>query len=267
MKKPLEYCHARNNRSMISQNSLDSLEFNKLLEIIAQYAKSDASRNAIFSIAPLSDKEEIENRFACIEEIRRMSQESRPLSILSFKDILPMLQKTRPADAIIEPVELVWLMEFLNSAHSAARQIKEDDSLIILNALIKNLTGMPELLQILNASIDKDGNILDSASPKLSELRREKRRIETKIRKSLEDITRDEGAAVFLQDNFITQRSGRWVIPVRMDSKGHVQGVVHDVSRTGETAFIEPISIIGLSNELENIIADEKAEEIRILKE
>ena len=97
---------------MILQNSLDSLEFNKLLEIIAQYAKSDASRNAILSITPLSNKEEIENRFACIEEIRRMSQERRPLNILSFKDILPVLQKTRPADAMPEPVELLWLMEF-----------------------------------------------------------------------------------------------------------------------------------------------------------
>ncbi len=252
---------------MILQNSLISLEFNKLLEIVAQYAKSDASRNAVLSITPLLNKEEIENRFACIEEIRRMSQESRPLSIIPFKEILPVLQKTRPADAIIEPAELVWLMEFLNSAHSAARQINEDDSLIILNAFVKNLTGMPELLQALNASVDKDGNILDSASPELSNLRREKRRLESKIRKRLEEITRDENTALFLQDTFITQRSGRWVIPVRMDSKGHVQGVVHDVSRTGETAFIEPMSIIGLSNEFENILADEKAEVMRLLRE
>lgn len=251
---------------MIPQNSLISLEFNKLLEIIAQYARSDASRNAILSIAPLSSKQEIENRFACIKEIMRMSQKPIPLDILPFRDIEPLLQKVQPKDAVPETVELVWLMDLLSSAYNAARQIKEDNSLINLNKLIKNLTGMPELLNILRRSIDKDGGILDSASHELSNLRREKRRIETKIRKSLEEITRDENTAAFLQDNFITQRSGRWVIPVRMDSKGHVQGVVHDVSRTGETAFVEPISIIGLSNELENIIADEKAEEIRILK-
>ncbi len=195
-----------------------------------------------------------------------MSQKAMPLDILPFRDIEPLLQKVQPKDAVPETVELVWLMDLLSSAYNAARQIKEDNSLINLNKLIKNLTGMPELLNILRRSIDKDGGILDSASHELSNLRREKRRIETKIRKSLEEITRDENTAAFLQDNFITQRSGRWVIPVRMDSKGHVQGVVHDVSRTGETAFVEPISIIGLSNELENIIADEKAEEIRILK-
>ena len=69
----------------------------------------------------------------------------------------------------------------------------------------------------------------------------------------------------YSQSDFVTERSGRWVIPVRMDSKGQVPGVVHDVSRTGETAFIEPLGIIGLSNELENLVADEKAEEIASL--
>ncbi|HXW69412.1 MAG TPA: Smr/MutS family protein, partial [Dissulfurispiraceae bacterium] len=85
-------------------------------------------------------------------------------------------------------------------------------------------------------------------------------------RKKLEDIVRDGDVSVFLQDDFITSRSGRWVIPVRMDSKGQVQGVVHDVSKSGETAFIEPLSIINLSNELENLVAGQKTEEIRILR-
>ena len=66
-----------------------------------------------------------------------MSQNGRPLGILPFKDILPVLQKTRPADAMPEPVELLWLMEFLNSTHNAVRQIKEDGLLISLNELIK----------------------------------------------------------------------------------------------------------------------------------
>ena len=252
---------------MIPQNSLDLLEFTKLLEIIAQYAKSDASQNAILSLIPLSRKEEIETRFSCIEEIRRMSQEKRPLNILPFKDIVPVLQTVRPEDAMLDPSDLVCFMDFLIAAHEAALQIKEDSKLTELNELITSLTGRPELLRILNNSIDREGNILDSASPRLSELRAEKRRLENRIRKRLEEIIQDEKVSVFLQDNFITQRSGRWVIPVRMDSKGQVSGVVHDVSRTGETAFIEPIAIIALSNELENIIADEKGEEIKILRE
>ncbi|MBI5875183.1 MAG: hypothetical protein HZB81_04960 [Deltaproteobacteria bacterium] len=252
---------------MIPQNSLDLLEFNKLLEIIAQRAKSDASRNAILSIKPLFSRDEIQRRFSLIGEIRRMSQDDRPLSILPFNDIAPVLQKVRPEDAMLEPSELVWLMDFFMAGREAALQIRGNATLAVLNELISNLTGKPELLRILNNSIDRDGNILDSASPGLAELRAEKRRLENKLRKRLEEITRDENISVFLQDDFITQRSGRWVIPVRMDSKGQVPGVVHDVSRTGETAFVEPIAVIGLSNEYENIVAGEKAEVMRILRE
>ena len=256
---------------MIPQTSLDSLEFNKLLEIIAGYAHSDPSRDAIFSIVPLSSREEIEKRFACVKEIWRMSQEERPLGILPFNDILPVLKKVRPEDAILEPVELVCLMDFLHAVHEAVTQIrvglKPASTQSSLNELTKNIAVRGELLHRLNNSIDREGNILDSASPALAELRAKRRGLENRIIKRLEEITRDESTAPFLQDTFITQRSGRWVIPVRMDSKGQVSGVVHDVSRTGETAFVEPIAIIGLSNELENIIADEKGEEIRILRE
>jgi DNA mismatch repair protein MutS2 len=100
----------------------------------------------------------------------------------------------------------------------------------------------------------------------LAELRGRVRRLASRIRKKLEEMMREENLSVFLYDSFVTERSGRWVIPVRMDSKGQVPGVVHDVSRSGETAFIEPLAIIPLANELENIIAEQKAEERRILR-
>jgi len=108
---------------------------------------------------------------------------------------------------------------------------------------------------------------MDSASTLLRETRRAKRGLAGRIRKKIEEIIRDNGIEKFLQDDFITQRSGRWVIPVRMDSKGMVKGVVHDVSSSGETAFMEPLEIIPFVNELENLTAEEKAEEIRILRQ
>ncbi len=108
---------------------------------------------------------------------------------------------------------------------------------------------------------------MDSASSFLKETRRAKRTLAGRIRKKIEEIIRDSGIEIFLQDDFITQRSGRWVIPVRMDSKGMVKGVVHDVSSSGETAFMEPLEIIPFVNELENLAAEEKAEEIRILRQ
>lgn len=248
------------------ERSLETLEFDKLLGVIADFAKSDASGMAILNISPLKSTKDINERLRLIEEIRLMSQKGRPLSVSPFSDISPILQKVRPEGAVLDPHELSGFMAFLSTASSLLSQVKDNKDLPFLNALIEDLTGHPDLLRILKQSIDSEENILDSASFTLSDLRTKIKTLENRIRKKLEEMVRDERVAVFLQDDFITQRSGRWVIPVRMDSKGQVSGVVHDVSKSGETAFIEPLKIISLSNELENLIAEQKAEEIRILR-
>jgi DNA mismatch repair protein MutS2 len=145
--------------------------------------------------------------------------------------------------------------------------MEERADLPLLREISDQLTGFPHILTLLTKSVDSEGTILDTASPLLAELRGRVRQLEGRVRKRLEEMTRDEKISLFLQDTFVTVRSGRWVIPVRMDSKGQVPGVVHDVSRSGETAFIEPLAIIGLSNELENLVAEQKAEEMRILRD
>lgn len=251
---------------MITRSTIESLEFSKLLGIIADFTKSDASRKAVLGISPLDSIENINKRQGLINEIRLMSQKGIPLNIPSFPDIEPLLQKLRPEDSILEPIELSGIMTFLSTSNFILNQIRENTELPLLSSLTGSMTGYPDILKILKRSIDTEGNILDSASPLLKELRTRIRGLENRIRKKLEALMRDERVSIFLQDDFITQRSSRWVIPVRMDSKGQVPGIVHDVSRSGETAFIEPIAIIGLANELENLIAEQKTEEIRILK-
>lgn len=248
------------------EHSLEILEFNKLLAVITDFAKSDASRKAILSMSPLNSIEEINRRQRQIEEIRLMSQKDKPLGISPFPDIEPFLHKVRPEGAVLDSVELSGIMAFLNTANFILEQIRDNHGLPFLNDLINGITGHLEILKTLKRSIDSEGNILDSASVALKELRVRIKGSESRIRKKLDEIMMNGKIAPFLQDVFITQRSGRWVIPVRMDSKGQVNGIVHDVSRSGETAFIEPLSIISLSNELENLTSEQKTEEIRILR-
>jgi len=252
---------------MITENTLNLLEFPKLLRIISTFSHSDASEKAVLDILPLSDREEIGERLGRIAEIRRISHKGSPLKLSQFSDVAPLLHKIRPEGAVLESRELSAFMPFLAIVNDISSQMKEQEALPFLTELTGPLTGFPHIFALLNKSMDSEGNILDSASFALSELRGQVRRLEGRITKKLEEMTRDERISVFLQDNFITERSGRWVIPVRMDSKGQVPGVVHDVSRSGETAFIEPLAIISLSNELENLIAEQKAEEIRILRD
>jgi DNA mismatch repair protein MutS2 len=250
----------------MDKTSLDSLEFHKLLELVAESAHSDATEKTVREIVPFEEVGEILTRQGRIREIMRMSDEGTPLKMSYFSDISSLIAKVRPEGAVLDGQELAGFIPVLEISGDISAQIRESDRLPFLGELASALTGFPDLLRVLKRSVDSEGNILDSASALLSDLREQIRRLEGRIRKKLEEMVRDDNIAVFLQDNFVTKRSGRWVIPVRMDAKGQVAGVVHDVSKSGETAFMEPLAIIQTANELENLVAEQKAEEIRILR-
>ena len=252
---------------MISENTLELLEYPKLLRILSEPAHCPATRQAVLGIRPFEDLSPIVERQRLVEELRNLKAEGNPLALYPFSDLKPLLEKARPEGAVVESYELSAFIPVLKMSRDLPSQVREAEYFPELEILTQKLKGFPELLTFLERALDEEGNILDQASPWLMELRKEIRQLETQIRRKLEEIIREPRVAAFLQDDFITQRSGRWVIPVRMDSKTQIPGVVHDVSRTGETAFIEPLNIIGLSNQLENLLAEQKAEEIRILRE
>jgi DNA mismatch repair protein MutS2 len=252
---------------MIKNETLRILEFDKILATIVGFANCDATCRVIRELCPLWDRREIELRFGRVEEIRRLTHLGVTLRIAPFQDITPAMEMIRPNGAVLAPLELVVFLPVLRTLTTIARQFAYRTDIPLLQELAGHLSGFPAILEPLEASIDEEGNILDTASKLLFDLRGRKRSLITRIRKRLEEIVRERHTAIFLQDDFITQRGGRWVIPVRMDSKGMVPGVVHDVSNSGETAFMEPIEIIGLANELENLVAEEKAEQIRILRQ
>ena len=252
---------------MIQKLTLKSLEFDRILKAIAAFANCDATESAVLSIVPFEEKGEIEQRFGLVEEIRKLYRIGVPLRVGRFEDITPLLAQVRPEGAVLDPRDLVALVPTLEVLTALSKQFAYRTDIPLLQELAGFVTGFPDILETLSHSIDRDGYILDTASKLLFELRTKKRNLTARIRKRLEEIVREKQTAIFLQDDFITQRNGRWVIPVRMDSKGMVQGIVHDVSGSGETAFMEPLEIISLANDLENLIAEVKVEEIRILRQ
>jgi DNA mismatch repair protein MutS2 len=252
---------------MISENALELLEFPKFLHLVSDLSHCPSTKQSVLQIRPFENLADIEQRQGLIEEIRRLSALGRPLQFFPFDDLRPYLEKVRPAGAVLEPLELASFIPVLQLSRSISLQIKEAEAVPLLKTLVQTIGGFPDLSASLERALDQEGNVLDRASALLAELRQEIRHLEAQIRKKLEDILRESRVAPFLQDDFVTQRSGRWVVPVRMDSKNQIPGVVHDVSRTGETAFVEPLQIIGPANQLGNLLAEEKAEVIRILRE
>ncbi|OGU16911.1 MAG: DNA mismatch repair protein MutS [Geobacteraceae bacterium GWC2_53_11] len=252
---------------MIASETLARLEFDRLLAEISRHAHSSCTIERINDIKPLENLEEIRTVSGRIGEIRALDRVGIALALGSFEDIRPSLELLRPVGAILPPLELLLFIPVLRLFAALARQCAHREDIPLLKSLEPQLRGFPDILEPLVASIDSDGSIMDSASSLLKETRRAKRGLAARIRKKIEEIVQASGIEKFLQDDFITQRSGRWVIPVRMDSKGMVKGVVHDVSSSGETAFMEPLEIIPFVNELENLTAEERAEEIRILRQ
>lgn len=250
----------------MDREALKGLEFYKVIEEIARYCHSDSTRELISSVSPFDDIDSILKRFGQIREIMRLMDEGSRLSFYDFHDISGIIYKVRPEDSAIDPLDLLLLLPVLRLIEEVS-EVLNGKGLVFLKPLSDGLSGFPHIKTKIEKTIDSEGNILDSASPALAELRNKKRSLEKRIKKRLEELIMDKRIASFLQDSFISMRSGRWVIPVRMDSKGEVKGIVHDVSRSGDTAFIEPVEIIGISNELENTIAEEKVEELRILRE
>lgn len=245
--------------------ALKNLEFYRIIDDLAGHCHSEATRVLIRNISPFNDISSIHERFGQVKEVMRLREEGAPLSLYDFHDISGLIEKVRPAGVALDTKDLLLLLPILRLTEEISGILHGRD-LIYLRPLSEGLSGFSFIRTKIEMTIDNDGNIIDSASPTLSGLRNKKRSLEKRIRKRLEEIIADRRVAPFLQDNFISMRSGRWVIPVRMDSKGEVKGIVHDVSRSGDTAFIEPLEIIGLSNELENIIAEERVEELRILR-
>lgn len=248
------------------RDDLSLLEYPRILEIIAGHAHSVPTRELILSQRPLDDRNEIDCRFAIFSEIEFLHHLDIPLRLDEFPDIRPVLDLVRPAGSILNPSDLLVLLPFLRVVAGLSRQIAYRTDIPHLRDLLGGLHGCEDLAEAIEGAIDGGGEIRDTASAALAAIRERKRSLTTRIRKRLEEIVREREVAIFLQDDFITQRSGRWVIPVRMDSKGMVPGVVHDVSNTGETAFVEPVEIVPLANELENLTAEERAEMIRILR-
>lgn len=252
---------------MIPEQTLIRLEFDKILDAVATTAHSTATKQRIAAMRPLSAPETITREWERVGELCALQHQGCHLRINSFDDIRPHLFELRPAGAVLTALQLMQFIPVLGSLTDLFRQLSPRSDIPAIQSLTPFPSSFADLVEPLIATFGPEGEILDSASRELATIRGAKRTLANRVRRKLEELVRRHETALFLQDDFITIRSGRWVIPVRMDAKGMVPGVVHDVSASGETAFMEPLEIIPFVNELENLSAEEKAEEIRIMRQ
>jgi DNA mismatch repair protein MutS2 len=249
----------------MDEHTLRILEFSKILSMASAFAVTEPGGRQVLQIRPLNDAEKIRHHIALITESRIFFSEGRPFGIEHFEDLIPLFHRVRPADAVLEPFDVRSFLPLFYSAFNL-KILSSDPSCAGIGQIASGLTTHPDLKKQIENAIDREGKISDKASPELARIRQGIKSCERKIQGVLEGILKQKDLAPHLQDYFLAERNSRWVIPVKIDSKGSVPGIIHDISNTGETVYVEPYSIQHLGNDLESYRAEEKLEEYRILR-
>src|SRR5271156_5883489 len=256
----------------VSNTSSRLLEFETLRDLLAGYAPSPLGQRRIAELLPSLDCAWIENQQQLTTEIREYRRIGGRFEFAGLPEVRKLIEKARIGGAALETSEIrdVVLVadrgaegrEIVRQPPAAMRT--EWTAVAALSAGIQDFTGF---LRSFHNKILPDGTLDDRASPELSRIRREIEKQKRQIQESLRGYLRKLAEGGTVQDELITIRGERFVIPVKVEQKRRVQGVVHGSSSSGQTVFVEPLETIEQNNELVRLLDEEQVEVHRVLLE
>src|ERR1700675_792187 len=258
--------------SPLIHSSARVLEFDALRELLRGYSSSPLGQAKIAALAPSTDSSWIGEQQELAEEVREFRRVGGRFDFFGLLDVTRLIERARIVGAVLETTEIRDVVLIVDRAaewreivsHPPASMRTEWKRTRTLSASVPDFTGF---LRYFRNKIEPDGTLEDHASPELARIRREiekqRRGIQDSLRAYLRRLA--EGGAV--QDELITIRGERFVIPVKIEQKRRVQGVVHGASSSGQTVFVEPLETIEQNNELVRLLDEEQAEIHRILLE
>ena len=246
--------------------SLTTLEYGKMLALVARYANTPMGRDLLEDLQPLTDRIQLEKDLRAVSETVRLNEEKQvSWRFAELSDPSDAVAILRIKNATLEPSTLLELTRLCNQALFARSAIQpEKDFAPTLWQLVEQIPhSLFPAIERVNRKLLPSGEIDDAASPELTRLRREINLQRGRLQKALETTMRNAGDAI--QDQIVTQRNERYVIPVKADFRGKINGVAHGFSSSGATVFIEPLAVIEANNELQNLKGKEEREIARIL--
>ena len=252
--------------SELYEKSILKLELDKVLEMLATCAGSAEGKAACLRLRPVSDLEDVQ---ALLDETTAASDLCTRKGNPVFGDVNDVSASLERADrgGSLQPMELLRIAGVLRCARNIKGYVSEDEKKTVLDPLFGALTPNKYLEDKIFGAILSEDEISDNASPALADIRRHMRIQAGKIRDSLQKIISSPAYAKLLREPIITIRDGRYVVPVKSECKNEVPGLVHDVSASGGTYFVEPMSAVNANNALRELELKEKKEIERILAE
>ena len=256
---------------MLTHTSARVLEFESLRDLLRGYASSPLGAGRIAALAPAQDRPWIENQHQLTEEVREFRRIGGRFEFSGLLDIAQLIEKSRIAGATLETTEIRDVVLVVDRAAewreivlSPPAAMKQWTAVPQLSAAIEDFT---DFLRAFRNKIQPDGTLEDKASPELARIRRDIEKQKRLIQESLRGYLRRLAEGGTVQDELVTIRGERFVIPVKVEQKRRVPGVVHGSSSSGQTVFVEPLDTIEQNNDLVRLFDEEQAEIHRILLE
>jgi DNA mismatch repair protein MutS2 len=246
--------------------SLETLEFGKALADLAGETAFSVARELALALEPALDPDQVARRQATTSEAVRLLDERPRTGVQGAHDIRGHLGRAARG-GVLTPTDLVAVASTLRSADASARLLTDLDPTTFpqLSALGGSIPSHGDLVRRLEGIVNDDGEILDSASPRLRRLRADVRQANQRLQERVRTLVSEFRSA--LQEPIVTMRGGRYVLPVRADMQSRVRGLVHDQSASGATVYVEPLAAVELNNRLRQLEAQEREEVERILQE
>lgn len=255
----------------MQRQAFDTLEFAQLKAVLLQRIRTPLGVALAEALQISTDATEI------VRELRRTTEgvtylrEGTALDLTDLPDPRPALGKLSIADVNLEPVEILNLFRLISIALGLRETFRYDertggaDLYPLIRAITDRVPNLRSVYQRLRTRISPTGEIEDFASPELREVRYQLSRTRETLQRKLETILKKADESHALRDDFVTIRNERFVIPIRNDNRGAVQGVVHGMSSSGQTAFVEPLETIEMNNDLVRLREIEQTEIIKVL--
>lgn len=250
----------------MNQKTLKALEYDRIVEILKNIAKSKPAKEYFENLMPSTDVENIKTELDKVDESYRYILKFGNPPALEFEDILPSLKKSK-LGAVLNPYEILQIGKVLKLSYEMRVYLSSVQEFEYLDNMKKRLVNLKEIVSRIDQTFLTADEILDTASPRLKEIRDRIRKLESRIRDELNSMIRDPKIQRFLQEPIITIRGEKLLLPVKAEYRNEIKGIIHDQSATGATLFVEPFVCVEISNQIRILKSQEKEEIERILQE
>lgn len=253
----------------IQEDSLLQLEFDKLLSHVSTFAYSTMAKDDIKSLRPgQHSPDSIQQDLDYVEEAKTLIGVEDKLPFDGFTEIRDILSKSRAEGSILSVEEIMAVGDTIRSFRLFQFYFRDlDHKYPLLSGYVSEFESNRILEKHINETIDDTGEIKDTASRELMRIRTEIREAHARLRSRLEKIIKRNSEPGHIQDDYVSIREGRFVIPVKAESKRMIPGIIHGMSQTGSTVFLEPSEVFELNNSVSLLANEEKNEILRLLRE